>query len=417
MLGRAALVALASAAVAEARHKKLNPAMAAPPTPNNCADLPGDWTGGYGATCGTSPLNDLYSFAWASPPKAGSWVPTMVSGGGWGTGLGQLSPDNSTTTLSLDSGVKLNGNVTGNCSCIAWDNGSWWGKKGPPPPPITDVHIIAMNHLDVGYNGIPGLGLINNIVNRYFSVYFPRAISVAQDLTARGEAPRLIYTTHPWLLHLYMNCPVDFTLSNITLQCPSAAEVQAMKDAVQRGDITWHAAAFNTEYENALNAEMIDVQASGANGGGGASVRFPNTHTPLTSRHLNPLGPGLLARPSTVPARARPRRLARRPAPADRLAARRARHDALARAAPRAQQHHGHLDRRERRLAGARDAEPGRLARPGNWHVGSIHADCTRPGLPQQSWPGPGQLRRHVPLVVRDLRGLRARALLGLQNR
>ena len=111
-----------------------------------------------------------------------------------------------------------------------------------------------------GYNGIPGLGLINNIVQRYFTVYFPRAIAVAQELTAIGEAPRLIYTTHAWLLHLYLHCPADFTLSNITLQCPAAADVQAMKDAIARGDIVWHAGAFNTEYEHALNEEMLDVQ-------------------------------------------------------------------------------------------------------------------------------------------------------------
>ena len=133
-------------------------------------------------------------------------------------------------------------------------------KTPPPPQLITDVHIIAMNHLDVGYNGIPGLGLINNILNEYFSTYFPRAISVAQELTKRGNAPRLIYTTHAWLLHLYLHCPADFTLSNITLQCPADADVQAMHGAIKRGDVTWHAAAFNTQYENALNAEMIDVQ-------------------------------------------------------------------------------------------------------------------------------------------------------------
>jgi hypothetical protein len=258
-LPRALALALALAGAAAVHKNKLPPSAFAA-APQNCDSLPGSWTGGEGKVCGESPLNDLYSFAWAVPPKQGSWVPTMESGGGWGTGLGQFSPDNSTTTVALDSGVNLNGNVTGNCSCIAWDNGSWWMKKGPAPPPITDVHIIAMNHLDVGYNGIPGLGLINNIVNRYFSVYFPRAIAVAQALTARGEGPRLIYTTHPWLLHLYLHCPDSFTLSNITLVCPAAADVQAMKDAIKRGDIAWHAAAFNTEYENALNPEMIDVQ-------------------------------------------------------------------------------------------------------------------------------------------------------------
>ena len=136
-------------------HKRQSQSKAFAAAPQNCDSLPGSWTGGEGKVCGESPLNDLYSFAWAVPPKQGSWVPTMESGGGWGTGLGQFSPDNSTTTVALDSGVNLNGNVTGNCSCIAWDNGSWWMKKGPAPPPITDVHIIAMNLLPEGADRDP----------------------------------------------------------------------------------------------------------------------------------------------------------------------------------------------------------------------------------------------------------------------
>ncbi len=117
-----------------------------------------------------------------------------------------------------------------------------------------------MNHLDVGYNGIPELGLINNILNVYFQEYFPRAISVAQQLRAHGGPERLIYTTHAWLVHLYLYCPQNFTLSGITLLCPPASAVAEFKAAIRRGDIVWHAAAFNTEYENCYNAEMLDVQ-------------------------------------------------------------------------------------------------------------------------------------------------------------
>lgn len=104
-----------------------------------------------------------------------------------------------------------------------------------------------MNHLDVGYNGIPELGLINNIMNIYFAEYFPRAISVANALRDHGGPERLIYTTHGWLAHLYMHCPENFTLSGITLVCPSAQDQAAFAAAAQRGDIVWHAGAFNTE--------------------------------------------------------------------------------------------------------------------------------------------------------------------------
>ena len=260
----------------------------------------------------------------------------MVHGGGWSIGRGQFSADFTATTISFDSGVKLNGKVSGNCTCIDWDNDSSWKVEPPPPPPITDVCVLRARpsppppppqsgapqtttshtrtptpadskcghpcrHLnqqahhrdeppckfgararkkkkqtrsphsaltpnpprtkqDVGYNGIPGLGLMNNIVQRYFDVYFPRAITVAQALAAHGGPERLIYTTHGWLAHLYLHCPQNFTLSGITLVCPAADAVAAFRAAAQRGDITWHAAAFNTEYENAFNEEMISVQ-------------------------------------------------------------------------------------------------------------------------------------------------------------
>lgn len=59
---------------------------------------------------------------------------------------------------------------------------------------------------------------------------------------------------------MYLHCPENFTLSEITLQCPTVEEVEAFKGAVAQGDITWHAATFNVEYENAFNEEMINVQ-------------------------------------------------------------------------------------------------------------------------------------------------------------
>jgi hypothetical protein len=46
--------------------------------------------------------------------------------------------------------------------------------------------------------GIPGVGFINNILNRYFTLYFPRAIAIAQALEQLGGPEQYIYTTHPW---------------------------------------------------------------------------------------------------------------------------------------------------------------------------------------------------------------------------
>ena len=54
---------------------------------------------------------------------------------------------------------------------------SWPPCAGPAPPPggvanITDVHLVMMNHLDVGFGEQNGTqaGYINNVLNEYFEV-------------------------------------------------------------------------------------------------------------------------------------------------------------------------------------------------------------------------------------------------------
>eukprot|EP00456_Euglypha_rotunda_P022119 TRINITY_DN18779_c0_g2_i2.p1 TRINITY_DN18779_c0_g2~~TRINITY_DN18779_c0_g2_i2.p1 ORF type:complete len:115 (+),score=12.52 TRINITY_DN18779_c0_g2_i2:127-471(+) len=77
-----------------------------------------------------------------------------------------------------------------NCTVINWDNGSSWVLLQT----IDTVHLIFMNHLDVGYNGIPLTGFINNILNIYFHEYYPRAISVSKTLKSLGSSQSLVYT-------------------------------------------------------------------------------------------------------------------------------------------------------------------------------------------------------------------------------
>jgi predicted deacylase len=102
------------------------------------------------------------------------------------------------------------------------------------------------------------VGLINNILNRYFGLYFPRAVAMAEAMRTLGLQERLVYTTHPWLVDLYLHC-ANYTLAGVTLQCPSQPEKDAFTAALRRGDIAMHAAAFNMQWENALTAEMVDA--------------------------------------------------------------------------------------------------------------------------------------------------------------
>ncbi|XP_060574860.1 uncharacterized protein LOC132732460, partial [Ruditapes philippinarum] len=115
---------------------------------------------------------------------------------------------------------------------------------------IEYVHLIFMNHLDVGYALPSSLGYLGNVLNRYFTEYFPRAVKVTFDLLVLGYQERFIYTTHPWLVSLYLDCPPNMVLpSGIKLQCPDAESKADFINAIELGFITWHAGPMNMEFE------------------------------------------------------------------------------------------------------------------------------------------------------------------------
>lgn len=125
------------------------------------------------------------------------------------------------------------------------------------PSEIHTVHLVFMNHLDVGY-----ASFINNIDNEYFHGYFPKAKLLADQMRALEGTDRFIYVTHPWLMSFFLDCPCTdsndpncsaLSLNNPyapPLQCPTPEEVQNFTAALKKGDIVWHAAPFNVQAEN-----------------------------------------------------------------------------------------------------------------------------------------------------------------------
>ena len=114
---------------------------------------------------------------------------------------------------------------------------------------ISIIYLASSCHLDVGFADSAA-----NIVNRYFDFFFPEAILIANTLREYGGEERLVFTTHSYLVSLYLDCP-----PNMGLHCPTEEARGRFKDAVNRGDITWHAFPFNGEPEYLLRPLMVEA--------------------------------------------------------------------------------------------------------------------------------------------------------------
>ena len=220
----------------------------------SCASLPGVWTGFVKRV----PLYDEYDlqFETGSAPGAFTAVVIRGAGDGWTLGQGQLSADNATAVIVFDDGTVLHGNVSESCATIDWDNDTSWQETSG----VEIVHLLSMSHIDVGYHvGYSPFARIIEVLQAYVDVFFPRAIAIARALRDIGGQERLLYTSHSWLISLYLHCPANLTLSGEVLRCPSASAVAELRAAIECGDIYFHAGAFNIEYEQALNSDVIDA--------------------------------------------------------------------------------------------------------------------------------------------------------------
>ena len=85
-----------------------------------------------------------------------------------GTNVYKLISDSAISDLFV-------GHVENDGETIEWDLIPPWNRM----PKIEKVHVVFMNHLDVGYDGIyPVTGFIVDVLNRYFQEYFSRAINL-----------------------------------------------------------------------------------------------------------------------------------------------------------------------------------------------------------------------------------------------
>ena len=141
------------------------------------------------------------------------------------------------------------------------------------PSSIRKVHLVFSNHYDAGF-----ADYASSILNRYIlggegtlgpphprneSVYYNSfllsAASTAKYLkqhnTSKG-APRLRYMTQAYIASYFADCiPIDQPLAyphppgEEPVHCPNETQLKTFVDAVEAGDIFWHAFPHNAEPE------------------------------------------------------------------------------------------------------------------------------------------------------------------------
>ena len=214
--------------------------------------------------------NDYYVLTHdsASNQLTAWWDPTQTPQGSWFTATGTYTPTTTAVTMNTTTSWSRSGLTNpplfDTIGKGAWGSDSTWTKHTQQryPANIHTVHMIFMNHLDIGYTTT-----IMDVLNEYVHTYFQKVEQLGDAMRALEGTDRFIYTTHPWLMSLLMECPcpppTDGSNPNATcaarslnnskalpLSCAGVAEIQQFKDAVAKGDIVWHAAPMNNQFEN-----------------------------------------------------------------------------------------------------------------------------------------------------------------------
>ena len=148
----------------------------------------------------------------------------------WRTASGAAAPDGSALWLDFALGNQSGVLVT-NCSLINWAGGaSFWSAAGPSlAPAVTDVHIVSMAHLDLGYTA-----LARDVCDAYFNDILPANVALAKQL--RGSATPFRYTTHAFLVAEFLDGAAGCAHAP---QGPAA--LAALRDAIAHDELKWHA--------------------------------------------------------------------------------------------------------------------------------------------------------------------------------
>jgi hypothetical protein len=116
---------------------------------------------------------------------------------------------------------------------------AWGLAASAPRPDVERVLVMFKCHFDAGFIDTQAA-----VVHRYFSEYFPRAVTIAEQSRKSG-GQRYVWTTGSWLLYEY-------------LEQASPQDRRRMEEALAQGDIAWHAIPFTWQSEM-LDASIISA--------------------------------------------------------------------------------------------------------------------------------------------------------------
>ncbi len=108
---------------------------------------------------------------------------------------------------------------------------------------IKTVHVVFKTHLDIGFTDLAA-----RTIERYHKQFIPQAIRVAKQLRDAQANERLVWTTGSWLVKNY-------------LEHAKEHDRALFIEAIEEGDITWHALPFTTHTE-LMNSSLAEYALS-----------------------------------------------------------------------------------------------------------------------------------------------------------
>jgi hypothetical protein len=173
----------------------------------------------------------------------------------------------------------------------------YYSSPALPPSEIKEVLIIDADHLDEGYHG-----QVTDVNNRYFDVFWPRALRIAKELKAAGNKETYSYTTFSWLVSLFFSCPPNATGVHTgatgkgprtILHCPNETYKEEVRIAIKEGVLTWAAFPFNSEL-SAYDRSLIEFGINHTHAlddyfGVKRKITLPDRDVPGITRSLIPI--------------------------------------------------------------------------------------------------------------------------------